>query len=77
MDPMKAPVGDSVERRCGGDIAIGSTSAFNSGRRPKNQDVRFYAKPFLDTIVGGDEDQAGTMSHTTLDIFMLHVYVGD
>ena len=37
----------------------------------------FAAKPSLDTIVGGDGNQAGTLLDTTLDIFPLWLYASD
>ena len=77
MDHMKVWFCGIIERRCGPVIANGCTSVFNCAHRPENQDVRFDAKPSLDTIVGRDGNQAGTMSRTTLDIFFLPIYLVD
>ena len=77
MEHMKAWFCGNIERWRGPILAIGCTRALNCAHRPKNQVVRFVLMPSDDTIVGRDEDQAGTMSHTTLDNFIRYAYVVD
>ena len=71
MDHMKARFGGSIKSRRGRDIHIGCSKGSNHGHRHDFQCLTFAARPSLDTMVGTDGNQAGTMFHTTLDIYLL------
>ena len=68
MDHVKVQLSDSIESRRGRGIEIGCTYCSNHDHHHKIQSVRFASKPSPDTIVGTDENQAGTMFHTTFEI---------
>ena len=74
MHHVKVWFGDSIVLGRGRDIEIGCTYCSNHDHPHKIQSVRFAAKPSLVTIVGIDEDQAGTMFHTTFDISPLWIW---
>ena len=77
MHRIKVWFGVGIVLRRGRDIEIGCTHCSNHDHHHKIQSVIFAAKLSPDTILGIDEDQAGTMFHTTFDICILDIYLGD
>ena len=74
MHHVKVWFGDSIVLVRGRDIEIGCTHCSNHDHHHKIQSERFAAKPSLDTIVGTDENQSGTMFHITFDISLLWIW---
>ena len=74
MDHLIVRLSDNIRLGRGRGIEIGCTYCSNHDQHHKIQSVRFAAKPSLDTILGTDENQAGTMFHITFDISLLCVW---
>ena len=77
MDHVKVWFGVSIVLGRGRDIEIGCTYCSNYDHNHKIQSVRFAAKLSLVTIVGIDENQAGTMFRITFDISLLRLRSSD
>ena len=76
MDPIKIWFGVSTELWYGRGVEIGCKSCSKHSHQHETQCLRIAETPSLDTIVGTGGNQAGTMFHTTFDIFILVIYLG-